>query len=442
MGRRFGKQHRSPLERWWLGASCRPALGATALALAVWCGVAAGQLTSADLDELRQRGEAEGWTFTVGQNPATQRPLDALCGLAIPADWRQGARFVGTPAKFDPPPSFDWRDLGACTPVKDQGACGSCWAFATTAPLESCILIKDGVAMDLSEQWLLNCNSDGYNCEDGGWWAHDYHMDKEDPCGGTGAVLESACPYTGTDGPCGCPYPHSYLIDSWAFLDGEEWIPPVDTIKWAIMTYGPLTAGVYADIEFAFYSGGVFNYDLPDEPNHGVVLVGWDDTQGSDGVWILRNSWGDGWGEDGYMRIEYGCSSVGICACFVDYAGQEPGQGPTITGQPSGGSVAQGFTFTFTIEATTDIGALRYQWQRDGEFATGELSCPMYVIYSAAPEDEGAYTCVVKDPKGATVSESAYLEVLPGAPLPATGVLGLILSVGACIAAGRSALRK
>jgi len=68
------------------------------------------------------------------------------------------------------PSSYNWCDLGGCTPVRDQGACGSCWAFGTVGPLESAILIEDGFSKDLSEQWLVSCNTDGWGCN-GGWWA-------------------------------------------------------------------------------------------------------------------------------------------------------------------------------------------------------------------------------------------------------------------------------
>jgi putative hemolysin len=101
----------------------------------------------------------------------------------------------------DLPSYFDWRDSGGCTSIKDQASCGSCWAFGTAAALECNILIKDGVEEDLSEQWLLSCNQEGYTCS-GGWWVHEYFQYATDPCGGSGAVLERAFPYTATDAPC------------------------------------------------------------------------------------------------------------------------------------------------------------------------------------------------------------------------------------------------
>jgi C1A family cysteine protease len=278
-------------------------------------------LTSEDIAALRAQGETEGWTFTVGENTATSRSLDELCGLVVPENWWVNARFDPCTPTRSPPDSFDWRDLGGCTPVKNQGGCGSCWAFGTVGPLECNIKIKDGMTVDLSEQWLVSCNSDGWSCS-GGWWAHDYHQWKTDPCGGTGAVMEIDFPYVAANAPCNCPYPHEYLIDDWAFIGTEYGVPPVANIKQAIMDYGPVSVAVYANSAMQAYNGGIFNGCGSGEVNHAVTLVGWDDNQGSNGVWFMRNSWGTGWGEDGgYMRIPYDCSSIGYAACYVDYPG-------------------------------------------------------------------------------------------------------------------------
>ena len=404
--------------------------------LAVCPAVAFAQATSDDLDLLRQRAEKEGWTFSVRDNPAAHRPLEQLCGLKVPPNWRKGARWVAPPAKFVSPSRFDWRDWGGCTEVRDQRSCGSCWAFATVGAVESAILIRDGVAVDLSEQWLISCNTDEYNCTDGGWWAFDYYIDKPDPCDGVGAVLETAFPYTALEDPCGCPYPHEYVLGSWGFVGGEEDIPPVYAIKWAIMAYGPVTVGVYAGSEFAFYANGVFNVDISDEVNHAGVLVGWDDALGANGAWILRNSWDTDWGMSGYMYIAYGCSSVGLGAAVVDYGGETPGSNPVITQQPTGASIPQGFSHAFRIEAVTDnTGTLRYQWFRDGEPVTGDLSGPLYSVQRARPEDQGAYTCVVKSPTGRIVSEGAYLEVRPGT-VPASCLLSWGVTACACLVIG------
>ena len=276
-------------------------------------------ISDADLVALQQQATAEHWTFSISKNPATDRPLSELCGLVEPENW-------WVDASFDPcvptnllPSHFDWRELGGCTPIKNQGGCGSCWAFGTIAALECNILIKDHKEVDLSEQWLVSCNREGWGCH-GGWWAHDYFQWKTDRCNGTGAVLESDFPYQAVDLPCDGPYQRPYFIDSWHFIGLSPGVTQTEAIKQAIMSYGPVSVACAVTQAFGAYDGGVFNEDDPHaQINHAVALVGWDDTQGTNGVWILRNSWGPGWGEDGYMLIEYGVCKVGYAACYVKY---------------------------------------------------------------------------------------------------------------------------
>ncbi|TET95051.1 MAG: hypothetical protein E3J26_03470, partial [Candidatus Zixiibacteriota bacterium] len=148
---------------------------ATLAAVLVTTAPAFGQLTSEDIAALQKQAQEEGWTFTVGENSATEYSLEELCGLKEPEDWQATARFDPMAPKLDLPDSFDWRDAHVLPPVKNQGGCGSCWAFGTVGPLECNIKILDGVTEDLSEQWLVSCNSSGWSCS-GGWFAHDYHQ--------------------------------------------------------------------------------------------------------------------------------------------------------------------------------------------------------------------------------------------------------------------------
>ncbi len=233
------------------------------------------------------------------------------------------------------PSSFDWRDpqgrLGAnwdcTTPIKNQGGCGSCWAFATVGVLESAVLIKDNMVKDFSEQYLVSCNTDDWGC-DGGWWAHDYHQWKKGANGeeDVGAVLESQKSYQANEEPCDPDYDHPYQIDSWSYIGslGPIGVPSTESIKQAIYDHGPVCVAIYADDKFQAYDEGIFDKnegELFKPINHAVVLVGWDDDyQGTGtGVWILRNSWGSGWGDGGYMYIKYGTSNVGWGANYIDY---------------------------------------------------------------------------------------------------------------------------
>ena len=221
------------------------------------------------------------------------------------------------------PEAFNWCDNGGCTPIRNQGGCGSCWAFGTVAPLESNIKIKSGVEENLAEQYLVSCNTNGWGCG-GGWWAHDYHWWKIPPGESeAGAVLEEEFPYQANDVPCcgPCPFSHPYEIDSWSWVGGGSGIPPVEDLKQAIYTYGPVSSAICAGSAFGSYGGGIFETDETCSfgVNHAIALVGWDDNQGTNGVWILRNSWGTGWGESGYMRIGYGVSNVGYSANYIVY---------------------------------------------------------------------------------------------------------------------------
>ena len=262
------------------------------------------------------------------------------------------------------PSHFDWRDqAGVVTPVRDQGNCGSCWAFGTVGVMESS-LGKNGISgVDLSEQFLVSCNYDGWDCETGGYTAHKYHYDtlgKNQAA--AGAVLESVKPYTGTDGTCSSNYSKAYKLTGWEFVTGSEQTVPTDTqIKTAIQTYGPITAGVCAGDGWYDYTSGV--YDTDDDcggsTNHQIVLVGWDD---AGGYWILRNSWGADWGIDGYMHIKYGISRVGEGTSWVTTSGStkysltvtKAGNGTgTVTSTPSG--INCGSTCAYSFASGTAV---------------------------------------------------------------------------------------
>jgi inhibitor of cysteine peptidase len=228
------------------------------------------------------------------------------------------------------PTSFNWctNTPNGCTPVKNQGSCGSCWAFGTVAPFEGNIKIKDSLTKDLSEQYLVSCNSDGWGCN-GGWWAHDYHEFKYiSGESGAGAVYEADMPYRAADDPCNAPHTHHEKISDWAYVGNSSSVPAASSIKQAIYDHGPLSVAVYVGSAFQSYSGGIFNTHESGSPNHAVVLVGWDDTAATP-HWIMRNSWGTGWGESGYMRIAYGISQIGYAASYVVYNGTTPTPSPT-----------------------------------------------------------------------------------------------------------------
>ena len=281
---------------------------------------AMAQLTQEDIDAMRERGKKEGWTFDIAlTEDAAKYSVQERSGF-IP---RTEPGKIAPPTMFtataDLPSSWDWRELDGVTPVKNQLDCGACWAFAVVATLESALRIRDGFTVDLSEQWLVSCNRRGWGCDGGFLEAHDYHLDKKDPCNESGAVLEAHFPYMHYDAPCNCPYPHYFWINDWAYIAGPGQIPTVEEMKAALMQYGPISVGISTNDSWGGYDGGVFNVCADTvTPNHAVLLVGWDDDYEGQGVWILKNSWGPDWGEDGYMYILYNCCNLGVDACYIE----------------------------------------------------------------------------------------------------------------------------
>ena len=258
----------------------------------------------AELAEMRAEIKADGHKFTVGHNPAAKYTIAELCSLdrskAIPLDHalrniRENPELKRTKAL---PSAF----TGYATSIKDQGSCGSCWCFAAVGLMEAMILKKDGVEIDLSEQHMLDCNPWGWGCN-GGFWPNDMLVD-------TGSPYESCYPYLAYETPCDSSCPIDYTIQAWYFVTEDNVVPPTELIKEAIYTYGAVGAGVYVDRWFQMYTSGVLTRCKRNVnwTNHAIMLCGWDDAKGA---WLLKNSWGTGWGENGYMWIQYGCDKAG-----------------------------------------------------------------------------------------------------------------------------------
>ncbi len=261
------------------------------------------------LETLRKRSTKEGWTFSVAYSPVMEYPVQNVTGFIHSDHWKKHALFI-SPRITTLPTNFDWRDeAGGLTPIKNQGQCGSCWAFGTVAVFENLLKIRDNVTKSLSEQQLVSCNDQGWSCN-GGEFAHDMHVNP-------GAALTSDFPYTASDSDCKPGLTYTGQIQSWAYISGSaDSTPTTEQIKQAIHDDGPVSITVSATDSFQAYSGGIYNANDGSETNHLVALVGYND----DGqYWILRNSWGASWGEDGYMRIKYGTNSVAQQAAFVNY---------------------------------------------------------------------------------------------------------------------------
>ncbi|KAL6961451.1 cathepsin L [Sarracenia purpurea var. burkii] len=207
------------------------------------------------------------------------------------------------------PESVDWREKGAVAPVKDQGRCGSCWAFSTVAAVEGVNQIATGELIQLSEQELVDCDRT-YNagCNGG---LMDYAF--EFILGNGGMDTEDDYPYQGVDGSCDAT--RSANIVS---IDGYEDVPPCDekALKKAV-AHQPVSVAIEGSGRaFQLYLSGVFTGECGMALDHGVVVVGYGTENGLD-YWIVRNSWGSGWGESGYIKMERNVVDVFTGKCGI-----------------------------------------------------------------------------------------------------------------------------
>lgn len=238
------------------------------------------------------------------------------------------------------PSSFDWRTQAVLPSVRNQGGCGSCWAFSGIGALESAMVIQGKMpAPDLSEQYLVSCNTDGSSCSGGFMsYVHRYSIDRLGKLQAVpGAVVEADFPYVATNAACIADLNHPYKAVSWGYIGADLGHPTVDEIKRAIYNHGPVSVTLCVGPAFSAYRGEVFTVDessvCPNGINHAVVLVGWDD---ANQAWILRNSWGSTWGDGtGHMLIRYGISYVGSLGTYIDYIALTPTPVPTVTPTPT-----------------------------------------------------------------------------------------------------------
>ncbi|XP_053228626.1 procathepsin L-like [Podarcis raffonei] len=213
------------------------------------------------------------------------------------------ALFKDTDAR-ETPKHVDWRTKGYVTPIKDQGDCGSCWAFSATGALEGLHYKKTRKLVSLSEQNLVDCSwKQGNQGCNGGYmnWAFKYVWLNK------GINSERTYPYEAEDGPC-----RFNASDRAATCTSRVKIPKRNetALARAVAKVGPVSVAVDAST-FMFYKSGIFHHkDCEQMLNHGMLAVGYGTVKGDKKVkdyWILKNSWSETWGEKGYMRLAKGC---------------------------------------------------------------------------------------------------------------------------------------
>jgi C1A family cysteine protease len=275
----------------------------------------------AELDLVRQMIEENGYSWTAGPTEISDLPAEErqkLLGLRVPEDYERILEEIRQRqilrAPMDLPARFDWTDSAAVSPVRNQ-RCGDCWAQCSVAAMESQLRIYDDDITRLSVQQAIDCNFGGSGC-DGGWWEDVYDMYMA-----VGAVTQACYPYrNGVDGDC-----DEDTCDIVTYLNNYELIDTsVASLKYYLMTYGPLAVGMSVYNDFSYYRTGCYETSQSGNINHGVLLVGWDDSKCSgQGAWHMKNSWGTSWGESGYGWMKYGTADIGYGACVTYYTPRE-----------------------------------------------------------------------------------------------------------------------
>ncbi|MBA0693930.1 hypothetical protein Goari_004269 [Gossypium aridum] len=212
------------------------------------------------------------------------------------------------------PDSKDWRRVGIVSPVKDQGSCGSCWTFSTTGALEAAYHQAFGRGISLSEQQLVDCAGafNNFGCN-GGLPSQAFEYIKYNG----GLDTEESYPYTATNGLCKFSSENVgvKVLDSVNITLGAE-----DELKHAVAMVRPVSVAFEVVTSFRFYKSGVYTSktcgSTPMDVNHAVLAVGYGVENGVP-YWLIKNSWGAEWGDNGYFKMEMGKNMCGKSQHFT-----------------------------------------------------------------------------------------------------------------------------
>jgi C1A family cysteine protease len=267
--------------------------------------------------------------FELGHNQFSHLSLDEWreyvgLGLARPMNPLEAAEIHAAPADVSTlAGSIDWRTKGAVTPVKDQGQCGSCWSFSATGAMEGAYKNKYGVLQSFSEQNFVDCDNRANGGSDlgcnGGLMDSAFSWAKKNG----GICTEAGYPYvSGTTKTAGtCQKTCSKVANSAPISYVDVQINS-DSAMMSALNLNPVSVAIEADTrEFQLYKSGVFTAACGTNLDHGVLAVGYG-TEGTQDYYLVKNSWGTSWGDQGYIKMAKGIS-------------QKQGQCGILSGPPS-----------------------------------------------------------------------------------------------------------
>ncbi|KAF6215880.1 hypothetical protein GE061_000215 [Apolygus lucorum] len=243
-------------------------------------------------------------SYTLGVNHLSDwsnSELQLLNGFRHSEELEWGTQ-IHQPSGLSLPASIDWREKNVVTSVKQQGQCGSCWAFSATGAVESQYAIKTGTLVNLSEQQLVDCDTADHGCHNGTiQYALDYLSQY-------GQEPLSDYPYDAQQGVCEFKQSDVMVKISsyYAIPRGDE-----NALQDAIATVGPVAVAMDARL-LGGYTGGIFDPPIcsQDILDHGVLVVGYGTTESGEDYYIIKNSWGDWWGEYGFFRMRRNANNL------------------------------------------------------------------------------------------------------------------------------------
>jgi C1A family cysteine protease len=341
------------------------------------------------------------------------------------------------------PSRWDWREHGVSTVMQDQGwyeyGCGSCYAFAAIANVESRLQVKGAPAYDFSENNAKECNWYEFSCGGGNFWR------LADLFAIEGTVLESCDPYEPSDVECNTSCPYRINLLDFCNISGDT-PPSVEVLKNYIYEYGPVSVGMscgdsgsawYEELEVYDGSYTLYHPGDPGGIGHAILVIGWDDNlehAGGTGGWIVKNSFGADWGEPcgygtegGYFTIAYGSAAIGRWAAFMKDWQLYDENGDVICYDEGGYSTAYGYGDTqgwgmcryefgsatqitrvefWTSDVTTDIDVYIYD-----DFNGGNLNALLASSMDHSFEEVGYHSVVLPQPVEVTMSQDIYVAV-------------------------------